>query len=153
MNRNITFGYILIVLGSLVLLNRWLDLSESLFLGLLALCFFGLYLLNHQYGWLVPSGILGGLSAGIFLSHGTGHSSLVIIGLGLGFLAIYPIARLRGPTSRWPLIPGGILLGIGLMVLARSAEWLDPDILSSLGRLWPALLIILGIILIIRALR
>jgi hypothetical protein len=74
---------------------------------------------TRNYGLLVPAAILTGLGTGIVTTAAGGPESSPVLGLGLGFLAIYGIDRLahgRG-ASWWPLIPGGILTVVGVTSL------------------------------------
>jgi hypothetical protein len=62
------------------------------------------------------------------------------VGLGIGFLAIFTIDKLyRGTTSWWPLIPGFILLFMGL-----ETRGMNMGTLLSKG--WPLALVIVGIL-------
>jgi hypothetical protein len=71
----------------------------------------------------------------------------VLLGLGGGFLLIYVVSALRGraPGDWWPLIPGGILTVIGLMLAANAT-----GALAVIGRWWPAVLVIAGLFIILR---
>ena len=67
------------------------------------------------------------------------------IGLGLGFVSIYVIERLyRHRAHWWPLIPGFILI-----VSGAGAHF--GDVGHILWRFGPALLVLLGIVLLVRA--
>ncbi len=89
-----------------------------------------------------------GLGIGIILAaRSPGGGSAVLLGLGLGFLSIYMIdARWRHmPAGWWPLIPGGVIAVIGLLVAAGEF-----GLLASTGRWWPVVLMLLGLYLLLR---
>ena len=74
----------------------------------------------------------------------------VVLGLGLGFLAIWPLDRLvsrSGPPhgAWWPFIPGTILLVVGLAGMMS-----DPELVMEL--VVPIAMVIVGAGLAIRAL-
>ena len=67
----------------------------------------------------------------------------VAYGLGAGFVAIYllDLLRQRRRSSWWPLVPGAVLVAVGL--LQNTTGW------GSLGDLgWPLLLIVAGVIVV-----
>lgn len=69
------------------------------------------------------------------------------VGLGLGFVSIYVIERLyRHRAHWWPLIPGVVLVGSG--VGARFG-----DVGHLLWRFAPAVLVVLGVALVVRAIQ
>lgn len=107
--------------------------------------------MRREYGFLIPGSILTGLGIGVALeSRVTDNGWTVVLGLGLGFLAIYLIDVLSGATRDgqwWPLVPGGILSAIGLG-LAFDAQ----PLLRAFENWWPLLLIIGGVMLLLRPL-
>jgi hypothetical protein len=118
------------------------DLGEAIVFLLLGGAFTAGYFYRRAFGLLVPGCILLGLSTGYIWSRwvpDTGHP--FYIGLGIGFLAIYVIHRLyQGESTRWPLIPGLILLVIGLA--HGSATFA-----VALRRGWPLALVVLGLLI------
>jgi hypothetical protein len=69
------------------------------------------------------------------------------VGLGIGFAAIYIVERVyRRRAHWWPLIPGVILMVSGLG--ARFG-----DVGHILWRSAPAILVVLGVLLVVRAIR
>lgn len=143
-------GLILIGLGAIFLLDRLVpDIGAYLPL-LVGLGFLAAFLATRAYGFLIPAGIVSGVGAGIVLQRSYPEGGVFLLALGTGFVAIWLIGalfRLREPHW-WPLIPGGILITIGLVDLAdeggRLAELLEVG--------WPLLLVAVGILVIIRAL-
>jgi hypothetical protein len=119
----------------------------TLFMGLALLAVF---VLRREYGFLVPGSILTGVGIGIALepaTSGATESGVMMLCIAGGFLGIWVIGslyRLR-ENHWWPLIPGGILTLIGLVQVSRT----DMD---GAVRLWPVILIVLGALVLGRAL-
>ena len=70
------------------------------------------------------------------------------LGLGVGFLSIWLLGTLlRMPEARfWPLIPGGILVFVGLAAMGGSVA-------DLLRYAWPIVLIAVGLLVIVGGLR
>jgi hypothetical protein len=140
-------GAVLIVVGlGLFALQFAKGYGQSLILILIGGLFLAGYLYRRSYGLLVPAGILLGLgigsAGGRAFAFIRGFNS---IGLGLGFLSIYLIGRAgQRSTPWWPLVPGGILLAIGL---ASSSETMARYL--SVG--WPLVLVLIGVIVLLGA--
>jgi hypothetical protein len=118
----------------------------TLFIGLALLAVF---VLRREYGFLVPGSLLTGVGIGIVLdtaASGEAESGVMMLAIAGGFLGIWVIGSIyRLPENHWwPLIPGGILTIIGLVQLTRT------DIAGALA-LWPVILIVLGALLLSRA--
>lgn len=138
---------ILIVIG-LILLVGQLTGQWSWTLLILGLGFLGAFFWSRNYGWLVPGGILTGLGTGIVLNSlvrnppGNFEAVLFLVPFGLGFILIWILEVLFLGTGKWwPLIPGGILILIGI---AAGVGGLALDILKFLGTWWPLILILIG---------
>ncbi|MFH0751272.1 MAG: hypothetical protein V2B17_05505, partial [Chloroflexota bacterium] len=73
----------------------------------------------------------------------------VLFGLGFGFIGVWLIGTLLRikEITFWPLIPGAILVVVGIVVLAGS------EAARTFAVLWPVLLIGLGVIVLLAALR
>ena len=143
-------GLILIGLGVLFLLQQYAPewVGGWLFLVGLGVIFLVAYLLNKQYGFLIPGCILTGLGIGVALIGDANTDSpqeggVVVIALGLSFLAIWLVDMIvaRGrPGHWWPLIPGGLLTVVGLtLVTDNQALW------EKIGQWWPLIFILLGV--------
>ena len=146
--RRLVPGLVLIIVGGILLLARQQVLSGDLTVLLMGALLLAVYAASGSPGLLIPGAILTGLGAGIALRERFGpESATVPLGLGVGFLLIYIIDRSRGgpKTGWWPLIPGGILVVVGLMQAARA-----DGPLKTLASWWPIALIVLGIWLIAR---
>lgn len=135
---------ILVGLGILVMNLFRVRLVGPLILALVGAAFLAGYFFRRLYGLLIPGCLLLGLALGI-AGGSVLKASLTVLGLGLGFLAIYGIDLLcRRSTHWWPLIPGGILVLVGLTQLPGM------DILPSI--IWPLVLIVAGLLLLANAL-
>jgi hypothetical protein len=132
---------VLVTLGAVLLAQRLNDVAAAggwpLVVGLGFLVWWAF---SGKQGLLVPAGVLAGLGLGLVAQKLDVFSSPVALGLGAGFIAIYLLGLLRGGrTQWWPLVPGAVLVAVGL--LEGSAGW------GALGELgWPLLLIVVGLI-------
>src|SRR3972149_3746454 len=90
-------GMVLIVLGGLFLLEQRVGgggggggaVGGEAVVALIGIAFLIAYALTRQYGFLVPGGILTGLGIGIIYENRLeGNGAPVLLGLGVGFLAI-----------------------------------------------------------------
>lgn len=148
-------GALLILLGILFFLAQFVQFEGWVFLLGLGVIFLAVGWLLRTYGFLIPGGILAGLGAGIAASNALpengGQGGAVLLGLGLGFILVWllgwAILREKHP---WPLIPGGILGGLGALLLAGA--W-GLEVLELLGKFWPAILVVIGIIVLVSAFR
>ncbi len=140
MNRaRIIPGLILIVLGIALLLMQFFRFGPGQFLLLLGLVFLIPYVLTRSYGLLIPGCILAGIGLGLIFETSEQTAVTVLIGLGLGFIAIFVIQSLvAGRSHWWPLVPGTLL------VLAGLAESL-PQAQTLMEKGWPLLLILIGL--------
>jgi F0F1-type ATP synthase assembly protein I len=159
-DQRLIAGVVLIVFGMLMLLAPF---TNSSILGLSILPILGVLfivwgLLARLPGPMIPGGILTGLGLGILLSQyafssstGETQGGIVLLGLGIGFLLIIPLAWIVSPVRHWwALIPGGILTFIGIALLIGGPAL---TVASILGRLWPIIPIAVGMFLIWRLLR
>jgi hypothetical protein len=147
MERRLVPGLVLIIVGGILLLARLQVLGGDLTVLIIGALLLAVYVASGTGGLLFPGAILTGLGAGIALRERLGpESATVPLGLGVGFLLIYAFGEARGPrTGWWPLIPGGILVVVGLMQAARAY---GP--LKMAASWWPVLLIAIGVWLILR---
>ena len=151
-------GLVLILLGVVFLVAQsYPDVFQGwmVVLGVGLLLLVG-YLLTRQYGLLIPGCIVGAVGVGIWLTEtfvltGDSEGGAIVLALGVGFLAIWAIDLLvvRGRKSGWwPLIPGGILTVIGIVMLAGQTAWLE-----DLQRWWPIILIVVGALIVVERMR
>ena len=139
--RKVT-GVVLVAVGLLLfILQVATGITVSLMLLVAGIAFLAAYFNKRAYGLLIPGCILIGMSLGRL---GEEYVDFIhdpsFVGLGIGFLAIFVVDRFyRGATGWWPLIPGFILLFMGL-------ETGGMNIGELLSKGWPLALVILGIL-------
>lgn len=150
--RNLAPGVILIALGALFFVIQLTDVGGESVVAVIGCAFLVAYAFTRQYGFLVPGGIMTGLGLGIVWQSQAmpEEGGVVVLGLGAGFLSIYVIDLLvrRASALWWPIVPGGILTTIGILIEADRI-----DMLAGLEWGWPLVLIAIGAILLIRQLR
>jgi hypothetical protein len=147
-------GILLLGLGLVLLVMQFVPQVRamdlwSLFPLVVGVAFLAGFGYARQYGFLIPGCILTGLGLGAlidkFVQGGLFGVEGTVVGLGIGFLAIYPIdlaVRGRQPGQWWPLIPGGIILATGV----APALWKD------FWQVAPAVaLVVIGSVILIRA--
>jgi hypothetical protein len=143
----IAAGTALVAIGVVALALQYVDgPGRAVVLLLAGGSFIATYFYSEIYGLLIPGGILSGLGLGSLGEWwGASLRDPNAVGLGIGFIAIYLIERLyRHRAHWWPLIPGVILVVSGLG--ARFG-----DVGHILWRSAPVILVVLGIVLVARA--
>jgi len=125
--------------------SQW---SGSLFLGLIGLAFWAIFAIDRKMWWaIIPGGVLLTLAvvAGLEDVSGIDNGGVLFLGMGLtfGLLALLPIEN--GHRARWPLFPCVALLVLGALFFVGFER--------AIGYLWPAALIIGGLLLLARAWR
>lgn len=142
-------GVILIAVGATLFAVQLLNLDAEVIVLVIGLIFAAAYAGTRRYGLLIPAGVLGGLGTGILLEGYGVMGEPVVLGLGLGFLAIYAVDRLaagaREPGRWWPLIPGAILT-----IIAGAESTFGPDGTRLIAQGWPILLIAAGAWILLR---
>ena len=157
-HRNPTplLGWILLIIGALLLLNHWhpFDLSWMTLLMILGLGLFVAGVLQRDHGAIFPGTFLFLLGLLFYLKeHSVFYTPwwhlwpLILLCLGISFLMLY----IFEPARRGTMIPGAVLIIVGFVFLFFPYSW--NDIIYWFGKLWPVLLIILGLHLIIKAAR
>jgi hypothetical protein len=122
--------------------------SGPLFLGATALGFLVLYVTDSERWWaLIPGGVLLTLALVSFLSsifRGLETGGIFFLGLGLtfGLVSLAPTPRGR---QQWALIPGAVLLVVGVVITIAS--------MPLIRYLWPLVLILIGLYLVWRFFR
>jgi hypothetical protein len=150
-------GAILITIGGFLLLGEFLP-SETFgqyFLLALGAIFLAWGIAAHKPGLLIPGSILTGLGAGVCATvqyheylPAPADGGFVFLGLALGFAGITLLSTVfAGRTYWWALIPASILGLIGSAFMA-GVETLP--VLAALGKAWPAFLIVIGVVLLLR---
>ncbi len=135
-------GFALVGIGAESLLSDVLSgWSGFFFLAALGLGFFAVYFSGRERWWaLIPGGVLvtlGLISALADAFGGRDTGGLFFIGLGLTFFLV----ALLG-SQAWAWIPGVVLLVIGALIGAPFA--------GALSFVWPAALILGGLLLILQ---
>ncbi len=109
---------------------------------------------SREAGWLIPGGIMGGISLGIFLIEGPfrlageeGEGGLFMLAFALGWLSIALLSLLTRERLWWALIPAGIM---GLIGLAALGGGIWSSLLRLVGLAWPVGLIVGGFYLLLR---
>jgi hypothetical protein len=143
-------GMALLGIGALIGLSI-LGLADAIggaaFLGALSLAFWLVYLRRHQNWWaVIPGGVLLTLAwvAGLEqIVPWVETGGLFFVGLALTFGLVYLLPTPQGRMT-WALIPAAILFVVGLIVIFATTP--------MLRFLWPAVLILGGGYLVLRAL-
>jgi hypothetical protein len=144
-------GMALLSIGALIGLG-WLapELADffggSIVLGGIALSFLIIYLLDRANWWaIIPGGVLATLAGITLLGDsvaGFATGGMLFLGIGLTF-ALVALTPTPEGRMHWAWIPAGIMLLMGLVVLASVEDMFN--------YLWPAFLILAGAFLLIRA--
>lgn len=146
-------GFVLLGISALIFLGEFFPTAEEaiggpLFLLVLSASFWIIYLIHKEHWWaVIPGGVL--LSVAVVAALDNVETAfdpggIVLLGIGLTFLLLSILPTDEKPM-RWPLIPGGILLVIGIVVMAEEV--------AVLQYLWPAALILGGLYLVLRNIR
>lgn len=142
--RRIVAGTILIVAGLFGLLaERWENVGEGLLFGAVGLGFVIAYFWTRKYPFLVPGGLLVGMSLGFYLDVAQpGFGEAVLLGLGVGFFLIWLLHFAYARENVWwPVIPGVILVLLGFPF---TRDWI-----SHAFDYWEFLLIAAGVLLLV----
>lgn len=150
----IVFAVVLIVVGVVGLATQLAQPGPEvggLIVGGIGLGFLAAFAFTRQYGYLVPGGIMTGLGAGIIASErltliDEQTGGVIVLGLGLGFLSIWVIGAIVAVAQHhwWPLIPGGILAGIGVVLLVGGQD-------AAILDYWGVAVIAVGLFVLWRA--
>jgi hypothetical protein len=144
-------GLGLLSLGLLILIEEifpGLEWAGAIFLAGIGFSFWLVYAQNRENWWaVIPGGVLLTLAvvAGIepYVVGDVG-GGIFMIGLGVTFFLVTALPTPQGRTS-WALIPGFILLVIGVFLIT--------PLLPLFNYVWPIVLIVIGIFFIIRNFR
>ncbi len=140
-------GLILTYLALLIVMDQVVPAFASnfgggLFLGVIGLSFWLIFFLQPAYWWaIIPGGVmvtLGLVAVSDRFFSGIETGGLFFLGLGLTF-AILALVQTPAGKMRWPLIPAGILLLMGVVISLAAT--------SILRFLWPVALILFGLYL------
>ena len=153
-------GVIVIAIGLFFLAAQFVpDIGRYIVLAI-GLIFLAAFVVRREYGFLIPGCIVSGVGVGVVLASTLDDpwsGASVLLSIAGGFLAIWIISTVMHSANKdwpdgdsrdaakalwWPLIPGGILALIGLIVLAEDG------VAAGLLRWWPVLIIGAGLIIL-----
>lgn len=146
-------GFSLLVVGVIIILERTFPALPDEFGGMIAmggigLVFLIIFLINTENWWaLIPAGTLLSIALAIGLSQlltGLEIGGVFLIGLGITFGIVAFVPTSQGPM-RWALIPAGILIVVGFLVLVAAS--------NLISYLWPLGLIALGALILYGVIR
>lgn len=151
----VVFAVVLIAIGLIGLITQVWQPSADVggwIVLVIGLGFLGIFGYTRRYGYAIPAGIMTGLGAGIVASQSIrwasseGEGGAVVLGLGLGFLAILALQTFASDVRNawWPIIPGGILSVVGgaLLIGGQAVELLD---------YWGVAIVLIGLFVLWRA--
>lgn len=126
--------------------------------GGLALIFLVWGILTRQSAFFIPAGILGGVAVGIWLTLTTLESfsnersgALMVGSLAVGFAAITVLSVIFTHIRHlWALVVAAIL---GVVAVALWVGGAALNLLTLAGQAWPLILLVIGGVIIWRALR
>jgi hypothetical protein len=131
------------MVGSVLLLDRigWGGLA---LLGGIGLGFWAIYITSHDRWWaIIPGGVLITLGMVSVMSDAYGvvdSGGVFFVGLGITFVLLALLARMK-----WAFIPAAVLLLLGF--------FLGTPFVGVLEYIWIGVLLLLGVILVISAIR
>ena len=157
--KSMAAGVILIAVGAILLVTRIAPVqSAPAWLLGLGLAFGLLGVFQRTYAALVAGMVLLGVGAGMVLGD-LGLAGLTLrawrlIALGVGFVGIYLLALLlRLNRAWWPLVPGLVLVAVGLAPFLQRLVFVPPEVEALIRSWWPLLLVAVGLVVLARALR
>ncbi len=146
-------GFTLLGLATLIGLSEYTALGDTwgatIFLGAIALSFWVIYIFTGGREWwaLIPGGTMLTIALmpalDVYLKDNA-VAGVFFLGLGLTFSLIYVLPSGES-RQKWALIPGGIMLVMGALLMAAAVE--------IINYLWPIALVLGGLYLLLRALR
>ncbi|WP_420644076.1 hypothetical protein [Candidatus Leptofilum sp.] len=157
--KDLTGGLILLTIGLIALAGQFITVPENfgvLIVPGLGALFLAWGILSRNAGLVIPGGILSGVGWGIYAISGPfsiwqgdneGGVFLIFLGLGFGLITVVT-AVFTKETHWWALIPGGIIALVGTAVLYGGVLL---TVVAFLGKLWPVILILLGISILVNA--
>jgi hypothetical protein len=144
-------GITLLAIGVIIFLDQVSPGATEVFggaivLGGIGLAFLVVYLINRSNWWaLIPAGVMFTLVAVVILEQtltGIETGGIFFLGLGLTFVLVAILPSPEG-QMRWALIPGGILLIMGIFLTAALTQ--------AINIVWPLALILVGLYFVLRA--
>ena len=158
-------GFVIILVGLFFLAAQFVpDIGRYIVLAV-GLVFLAAFVVRREYGFLIPGCIVSGVGIGIVLASSLDDpwsGASVLFSIAGGFIAIWLISSFMHSRNKgwpdgdardaanalwWPLIPGGILVLIGFIVLAEDGFATD------LLQWWPLLIIGAGLLVLASSMR
>ena len=141
--RGRVIAAIFLIAAGIVLffLQSRVGLGQSGFFFIAGTVFVAAYLYNGSYGYLIPGCLLIGLGFDNLaeVPLGLQFHEWSPAGLGLGFVLAFVVDYLYRRESRWwPLIPGGILIVMGVSSAGFGLSW-------ALSLIGPGALVLIGL--------
>ena len=144
-------AFALLGLGALMALNELFPklgdiVGGPIFLTAIGAGFVIIYFTKREHWWaIIPSGVM--LTVAVTaavenLNPGFDTGGLVLLGLGCTFLVLSFLETPQG-RIRWALIPAGVLLLIGFLIIAETV--------AAVKYIWPAALILGGVYFVLRS--
>ena len=155
--QGLTVGIILVLVGVYLLAGKVISWrGPGPVLLLIGIALFAASALRRFRGPLLPGAILMGLGAALLLEvplePWLPRWATILLGLAAGFLLVAALDKSVGRTRRpAPAVAGVILLAV--VASAAVARAVDFRAWESVARLWPWLLVAVGLILIVNAAR
>jgi hypothetical protein len=156
-------GLLLISIGALVLVAKFVDLPNIPDLGLFFLPALGALfmlagILSRNEGLMVPGGILSGIGWGAYLVAGPltwgserQEGGIFLLTFALGWISVTLMSAVFAKKTVWgTLVPAAVLAAIGSALYFGG---MFMDLLEVAGKLWPLALIVAGIALIFKVTR
>ncbi len=150
-------GLALIIIGLAVLAVQFIDTPNIglLILPALAVIFLAWGLLTRTFGLIIPGGILAGIGTGAILidmmaldAPGESEAAIFLLAFAGGWALVSLLSVFTNDRFQWwPLIPGGIMAVISVLLLAGEAGL---QVLELSQYLWPVALIVVGFAIILR---
>ena len=136
--RQVYSGLALIALGlALWTVQRFDGLERSAIFFLVGGIFLAGYLYRREFGLLIPAGIICGVGVGML------GSVPMLVGIGVGFVGITVVSLVyERRFEGWPLIPGAILILVGMR---------EVELLEYVFDNWPLILVIIGVLILFGA--
>ena len=147
-------GPVLLAIAAVILLGetapRWENaIGGTLVVGAIAVSFLLIYAFHHEFWWaLIPGGVMASVTLVTLIDAFNlpiDGGIVVLLGIGLTFVLLSFVRSEEGERMWWALIPGGIMLLIGLFVAAEQV--------ALAGYVLPAVLLIVGIYFVLRGVR
>jgi len=158
-SSQVTLGAVLLVAGGILLATRFvaIEAAPAWMLGV-GCALTAAAVVRRHLATLAGGMALLGLGAGMVLGDrgvgGVRAGSWLLAGLGAGLIGLYLLARLlRMSRNAWPLLAGVVLLAVVGARAVRDFALLPPAVVMAVRMWWPAALVVIGLLLVVRGLR